>query len=114
MNAIGYNVLTTNSRKEISLNASQLDLDQGIRPEIVIPMDAALELDDTSKAGDEFALGNQVRVTRAPHVGEIGTIESLSNRTIRFPSGIRAVGAEVKVEDGASLTVPLANLEKIV
>jgi hypothetical protein len=114
MNAIGYNVLTSNSRKEISLNAAHLDLDQGIRPEVVIPLDVTNELEDTSQSVDDFALGNHVRIIRAPHVGKVGTIESLSPRAIIFPSGVRAVGAEVKLENGEHSTVPLANLEKIV
>ncbi len=114
MSGIGYNVLTTNSGKEISLNAEQLDINKGLRPEIVIPLDVSREPDDAPSSIDEFDLGNTVRISRAPYTGKIGTIAALPRKSITFPSGIRANGAEVVLENDERTTVPLANLEKVV
>lgn len=114
MNGIGYNVLTTNSGKEISLNAEQLDRSKGIRPEIVIPLDISREPEDAPSSYSEFAPGNKVRISRAPHKGQIGTIALLSRKPILFPSGIRALGADLVLEKDERISVPLANLEKVV
>ena len=114
MNAIGYNVLTTNSRKEISLNAEPLDLDRGIRPEIIIPLDVSGGSEDASQTIEDFAPGHKVRISRSPHMGRIGTIRSLSRTPAVFPSGIRAFGADVILENDERTTVPLANLERVV
>lgn len=115
MNGIGYNVLTTNSRKEISLNAVQLDLNNGIRPEVVIPLDVSREPEDLSSSYDEFSQGDKVRISRAPYTGQIGTIASLLRKPVMFPSGIRALGADISFDDdNERTTIPLANLEKVV
>jgi len=113
LSAIGYNVLTTNNGREISLNAQALDHYKGIRPEIVIPLDVSREPEDVSLAVEDFAPGHSVRVVRAPHIGKTGTIETLSHEPFQFPSGVRAFGADIVLSDNEHATVPLVNLEKV-
>jgi len=113
LSAIGYNVLTTNDGREISLNAEPLDHYKGIRPEIFIPLDVSSEPEDVSLAVEDFAPGHKVRIVRAPHTGKTGTIETLSHEPIHFPSGLSALGAGIILSNNERATVPLANLEKV-
>jgi hypothetical protein len=114
LNAMSYNVLTTNDGREISLNAQEYDHHNGIRPEIVIPLDVPEELEDSSPSAMEFAPGHKVRIARAPHLGKIATIESLPAAPVEFSSGIRAPAAEVLLENNKRTVVPLVNLEMII
>jgi len=114
LSAIGYNLVVSNNGREISLNASQLDHYHGIRPEIVIPLDASREPEDASLSIEDFSPGQNVRIVRAPHQGESGTIETIYSQTIQFPSGVRAPSAEIVLSDDKRATVPLVNLEKVV
>ncbi len=113
LSAIGYNLIASNNGREISLNAEKLDHYKGIRPEIVIPLDAAQAPDDISLSIEEFSPGQDVRIVRAPHQGISGSIETIYSQPIQFPSGLRAVSAEVLLSDDERVTVPLVNLEKI-
>jgi hypothetical protein len=55
-----------------------------------------------------------VRVVRAPHKSQIGTIANLLPGTQVFPSGVQGQAAEVRLEDGNKVILPLANLEVLV
>ena len=60
-----------------------------------------------------FAVGQQVRTRRSPHAGMIGTISVLPSGLSLLPSGLRAPAAEVKLENGESVLLPLVNLEVV-
>ena len=62
----------------------------------------------------EFAVDQRVRVVRAPHKSQIGTIANLLPGTQVFPSGVQGQAAEVRLEDGNKAILPLANLEVLV
>jgi hypothetical protein len=112
MNSVAYNLLTTNERREVSVNAQSWDAFNGTRPEIVIPLPANVEPPlppDTEK----FAAGQQVRLTQAPNQGGIGTIVELRPGATILPSGITTSAAEVQLDGGEKVIVPLANLEVI-
>jgi hypothetical protein len=111
LNAISYNVLTTNQNRELSINAEPVDLFHGKRPEIVIPLDAAEEPEDSTALMEDFAPGHKVRIVRQPHAGRIATIESVYSEPVSFPSGVRALGAQVVLGNKERVTIPLANLE---
>ncbi len=112
LNPLSYNLLTTHQNREISVNAEPFDSYKGQRPEVIIPLPTSREL-DLPILLEEFSEGQRVRVLRAPYRARIGTLELLYNEPIEFPSGIRAPGAQVNLEDGESVKVPLANLEVV-
>jgi hypothetical protein len=110
MNSAAYRLLTTNEQREVSLNAQPWDRFKGTRPEIVIPLPASAE-PPLPPETDEFAVGQQVRIVRAPFLGSIGKITQLQPGATPLPSGIVAPAAVVQLESGENALVPLANLE---
>ena len=111
MNSVAYKLLSTNDRREVALNAEVWDSISGTRPEIVIPLPGN-EGVSTPRDSFDFALDQPVRVLRAPYTGEIGKILDLKGAYV-FPSGLRALAAEVRLESGSIAIIPLPNLEII-
>ena len=62
---------------------------------------------------EAFAAGQTVRIRRQPAAGLIGIITALHAGLTTFPSGLRAPAAEVKLENGEQLLIPLVNLEVV-
>ena len=87
-------------------------LKAGNRPEVIIPLPISTEPPEPNNY-TEFAVGKLVRMRRPPHVGMIGAISSLPPGLSTLPSGLRAVAADVKLENGESMLVPLVNLEVV-
>jgi hypothetical protein len=112
MNSAAYKLITTNVKREATLNAEIFDRYSGARPEIIIPLpissEPAAPTDVTT-----FSAGQTVRLRRPPAVGMIGTIVALRSGLATFPSGLRAAGADVKLESGEQVLVPLVNLEVV-
>jgi hypothetical protein len=112
MNSAAYRLLSTNNKRETTLNAEAFDRYSGGRPEVIIslPTDKhPIEPHDV----EAFAPGQTVRVRRQPAAGLIGTVMSLPGGLSSFPSGLKAAGAEVRLENGQQLLVPLVNLEVV-
>jgi hypothetical protein len=111
MNAAAHRLLSTNSKREATLNAEPFDRYTGARPEVIIPLPGktAPPLRDLA----ELRVGQTVRLRRAPHPGAIGTIARLPAGATTFPSGLSAPGAEVVLENGAQVLIPLVNLEVV-
>jgi len=112
MNSAAFKLLTTNDRREVTVNAEHFDRYGGNRPEAIIPLPVQEEPEEPNDYV-MFAVGQQVRMRRSPQVGRIGSIVSLPNGLSKLPSGLRAPAAEVKLEDGTNALVPLVNLEVV-
>lgn len=112
MNSAAYKLITTNVKREATLSAEVFDRYSGARPEVIIPLpissEPALPVDV-----ETFAAGQTVRLRRPPAVGMIGTITSLRSGLTTFPSGLRAAAANIKLENGEQVLVPLVNLEVV-
>lgn len=109
MNPVAHKLLSTNDKNEVALLAEPWDHLTGTRPEIVIPFPG---LENTSPAKDIifFAPEQSVRVVRQPHMAKIGTIKNILSKN-RFPSGLVAQAAEIQLDNGEKVILPLANLE---
>ena len=112
LNPNSFNLLMTHENRELSVNAEPYNSRTGDRPEVIIPLPSSREL--AFPGGVEvFSAGQRVRIVRNPYQAKTGTIELLYNGLMEFPSGIQAPGARINLEDGESVTAPLANLEVI-
>jgi hypothetical protein len=112
MNSAAFKLLTTNNKREVTVNAEPFDRYNGNRPEVIIPLPVSSEPDEPEDF-EMFAVGQQVRMRRSPHAGMLGSISNLPAGLSVLPSGLRAPAAEVKLENGKNVIVPLVNLEVV-
>ena len=112
MNSAAFKLLTTNNKREATVNAEHFDRYTGNRPEVIIPLPVSSEPEEPNPYAT-FIAGQTVRMKRPPHAGMIGSIASLRAGLSELPSGLRAVSADVKLENGETVIVPLVNLEVV-
>jgi hypothetical protein len=112
MNAAAYRLITTNGKREATLNAESYDRYSGARPEMIIPLPAATP-PAVPHDVEAFAPGQTVRLRRQPAAGQIGIIMSLRDGLVTFPSGLRGSAADIKLDNGEQLLIPLVNLEVV-
>jgi hypothetical protein len=112
MNSAAYRLVTTNAKREATLNAELFDRYSGARPEVIIPLPSDMPPPPPQDA-EVFAPGQSVRLRRQPAAGMIGTIMELRPGLTVFPSGLRAPAAQVKLENGEQLLIPLVNMEVV-
>jgi hypothetical protein len=112
MNSAAFKLLTTNNKREATVNADHFDRYTGNRPEVIIPLPISNEPDEPNGFGI-FTVGQPVRMRRPPNAGMIGTISNLRPGLSLLPSGLRAPAVDVKLENGENVVVPLVNLEVV-
>jgi hypothetical protein len=110
MNSAAFKLLTTSDRREVSLNAVALNRFTNTRPEVVIPLPTT---EEPTEPIDSllFKVDQRVRIVRAPYKSQLGTITRLRQGMKITPSNVRAPAAEIKLESGETVNLPLANLE---
>jgi hypothetical protein len=112
MNMEAFSVLSLSSRNEVALNAESWNRIGNTRPEIVVSTsEGAFPEVPTELAS--FAIGQTVRVVSPPYKSMLGTLTNLPQSLSRLPSGLLAKTAEIKLSNGETVLVPLANLEII-
>ena len=112
MNAAAYRLLTTNAKRDVTVNAETFDRYSGARPEVIIPLPVTQE-PPMAEGVDTFAVGKQVRLRAAPHRGVIASIVKVHAGLRALPSGLRTPCADVRLESGETVLIPLANLEVV-
>ena len=110
MDTIAYRLLTTHAKRDVTLNAETYDWQSGSRPEIYIPLPVSQEPAQPRDV-EAFAPNQMVRLFRAPNAGAVGTLVNLLPGLTTMPSGLRAAVAEVRLDSGEQVLVPLVNLE---
>ncbi|NJN80380.1 MAG: hypothetical protein HC797_07870, partial [Anaerolineales bacterium] len=103
MNSAAYKLLSTNAKREVTVNAEVYDRYTGARPEVIIPLPISSD-PPSPKEVEEFASGLQVRMRRPPSMGMVGSIVSIKPGLTTLSSGLRASAAEVKLENGETVT----------
>lgn len=112
MNSAAYRLLTSNAKREATLNAEVYDRFSGARPEVIIPLPISQDPPVPDDA-QSFTPGQTVRMRRPPATGAVGTIVALKPGLTALPSGLRAPAASVRLEGGETVVVPLVNMEVV-
>ena len=112
MNQDAFNMLTSSSRRELSINAEPWNRITNTRPEVVIALTEGIQPAVIADSA-AYAVGQTVRVVTPPYKGMFGTLTNLMPGLSILPSGIRAQAAGVRLLNGDTVQVPLSNLEII-
>ena len=112
MNSAAYKLLSTNAKRDVTVNAEAYDRYSGARPEIIISLPTSAD-PPVLREVETFAPGLQVRMRRPPALGMIGSIVAVKPGLTTLLSGLRAPAAEVKLENGETVIAPLVNLEVV-
>lgn len=103
-------LLNTNTKREITVNAEVFDRAKGTRPELFIPLPVSQEPPEPRDV-ETFAPGQQVRVNFLAEPVRLGTIEQIRPGLSLLPNGITTRAAQVRLENGKQMLVPLSNME---
>ena len=76
MNSAAYKLLTSNAKREATINAEAFNRYSGARPEIIIPLPVSQEPPIPNDVG-QLEPGQTVRMRRAPYAGAIGILTKL-------------------------------------
>jgi hypothetical protein len=112
MNALAFRLLTTNAKRDATVNAEAFDRYTGARPEVIIPLPVSNE-PPMPEDSVSFATGQQVRLRAAPHRGQVASLMTVRPGLSTLPNGLRAHCADVRLENGTVVLVPLVNLEVV-
>lgn len=110
MNSLAFNILSTNEGREVTVNAELFDRYSSARPEAIIALPVVGPATEPSQS-PLLQPNRRVRVVRAPHRSRVGTFLAIRSGFTQFPNGVRARAGVVRLEDGETIIVPLANLE---
>lgn len=111
LNAAAYKLFTTiNKKRDVTIHAQSYQTFEGKRPEIIITLPSPGNIEPHLR-GDEFMVGQNVYLTTKSYNSQTGTIEHILPKPFRFPSGVKAPAAEIRLSNDERVKVPLANLE---
>lgn len=108
-----FSLLHSNVGREAMLSADSQTRRGGRRPELVIPLRAEQSPPKEESRPIALQVGMRVRLLRAPHLGAWGTVTDLPSLPQLVGSGARLPVAEVKLDNGEEVRVPVVNLELI-
>jgi len=112
MNIDAFKLLSTNDRRDVVVNAVQWDRVTGERPEVIIELPASGQ-PAMPRESEIFSTNQRVHIVRAPYAGKVGTLVRILSGLSPLPNGICTKSAQVRLERGEEVVVPLANLEVI-
>ncbi len=103
-----FQLLATNEKRDVCINATAFDPYSGARPELVVPLPGIGELPPEAVS---FAPGVAVRILAAPFASQTGTVVQVCPGKAHLGSGIHALAADIRLANNEIVTVPLANLD---
>jgi hypothetical protein len=106
-----FNILQDAEGRRAALLGKKSDR-PGDKPEIIIQADKKTTM-AMPAATEPVAVGQQVRVLRAPYLNQVGVISRLYDLAQTTAVGSKVHGAEVRLENGRVVFVPYANMEAV-
>ena len=108
-----YNLLKSKEGKLACINGATQIRAGVIRPEVVIPAEGDVHVEDTADSVGSHGLevGTPVRIIRHPYFGIIGKVTDLPSQLQELESESKARVLEVELEDGQRAVIPRANVE---
>lgn len=109
MSEAAFRLLKSHAGREAAVIADPWDREEGTRPQVIIPLD----IPDAPEPlpAEEVRVGRKVRVVRQPYLGLVGTVVTVPAENTLLPNGLRVRAADVRLDDGTRIVVPLSNLE---
>ena len=104
-----FAALSAVNGETVSINGATQVRAGALRPEIISRASSAPGARKDHEKGLE--IGAQVRCIRVPYFGELGHIVALPHQPALIGTGAKARVLIVKLADGATITVPRANVE---
>jgi hypothetical protein len=111
-----FRLLQSREGAKASINGATQIRAGVIRPEVVIPLDVAvddLSAHEAAASAGELKVGNPVRIIRQPYFGLLGKVTGLPPELQKLETESKARVLEVELEDGRQVTLPRANVELI-
>ena len=113
MAARTFELLKSLEGRDVSINGATQIRAGVIRPEIIAPLDVKPDRVEESLGGQMLDIGTHIRVIREPYFGKLGTVTKLPHELVEVESGAIVRILEAKLNDGADVIVPRANVEII-
>jgi len=112
MSAVTYNTLSKFTERQTTLDAYAPSRWEARRPEAFVnPSSRGGDKIPTPKVNLALRVGMQVRLTRLPHAGKVGTVINLPKTPTLLDNGLRVLCAQIELVSGERAMIPLANLE---
>jgi len=110
-----FDLLTRLAGKKASINGATQIRAGVMRPEVIVPTDAALSevVEESSTVGGGLQIGSQIRVIRVPYFGRIGEVTQLPPELVTIESEAKVRVLEVRFQDGTTAILPRSNVEMI-
>jgi len=108
INQAAAKILYENEKREVCLNAIEMNRYRGDRPEVIIPLQ---ETGEVMPENYEFRQGRMVRVLDDPHKSAIGIIEAVHHEPVMLANGLWTKTATIRLENNKKISSPIVNLE---
>ena len=109
-----FNLLRSLTGKKSSINGATQIRAGVVRPEVIVPMDAAPDKKTSHiSTGSGLELGISVRIIREPNFGAIGKVTNLPVALENIETEAKVRVLEVELPDKKRVTLPRANVEII-
>ncbi len=109
-----FELLRKNDGKSASINGATQIRAGVIRPEVVISLEESVSVEDLKEEeASGVAIGDNIRVIRAPYFGRLGKVTELPPELRKMESETMVRVLEVEFDDGKKAILPRANIERI-
>jgi hypothetical protein len=111
MNNHTFELLQKLDGKQASMNGTTQIRAGVIRPEVIVPLNQSIEIENGRPCSNELNVGSMIRIIREPYFGQIAQVTELPAELMLLESGVEARVLKANLKSGTEVTVPRANIE---